>query len=234
MRKRNIQNKEGSALLIAIVIMMVVTMLSLALLLVSYSLFATSNRQNTSEQCKVMAQSLSRELEVELTSPQFEKYSDQKNAMDNDQYPFWFYLRFNVWQSNWPYYNVDEPRHSEEYAYRYFTIDPETAGMKDVIDDISVLIYWESDADTFERWTKYGIDDAIDETLLTIEVTCKKGKQQSTIKSTFQLHREYAYNDEPRADNPNADGALAWSDTYGTGNPIRKAERWTWNLSDRE
>lgn len=234
MRKKTVHNKEGSALLIAIVIMMVVTMLSLALLLVSYSLFATSNSQNVTDQCKAFAQSLSRELEAELTAPQFEKYSDQEIAMRNKEYPFWFYLRFNIWQSSWPYYNIDEPRHSGDYAYRYFTIDPETAGASDVIDEISILIYWESDADTFQNWTKYGINDNKDETLLTIRVTCKKGKQQSTISSTFQLHREYTYSDAPKTENPNDSSGLATSDIYGVGNYIRKSERWTWSLSDRE
>ena len=45
MKKKALKQKEGSALLIAIVIMMVLTMLTLALLLVSYSLFATANKQ---------------------------------------------------------------------------------------------------------------------------------------------------------------------------------------------
>ena len=67
MKKKALKQKEGSALLIAIVIMMVLTMLTLALLLVSYSLFATANKQQGMEQCKEMAQSLSRELEEEIT-----------------------------------------------------------------------------------------------------------------------------------------------------------------------
>ena len=52
MKKKALKQKEGSALLIAIVIMMVLTMLTLALLLVSYSLFATANKQQGMEQCK--------------------------------------------------------------------------------------------------------------------------------------------------------------------------------------
>ena len=114
MKKKALKQKEGSALLIAIVIMMVLTMLTLALLLVSYSLFATANKQQGMEQCKEMAQSLSRELEEEITGTDvdFSTYDEMKTAYEAGESPLWFYLRFNLWQSDWPYYNEEERGHT--------------------------------------------------------------------------------------------------------------------------
>ena len=65
MRKKSLKNKEGSAMLIAIAIMAVLVMLGLALLLVSFSLHATVNREHDAAQCKEIVQTLSRELEQE-------------------------------------------------------------------------------------------------------------------------------------------------------------------------
>ena len=128
MKKKALKQKEGSALLIAIVIMMVLTMLTLALLLVSYSLFATANKQQGMEQCKEMAQSLSRELEEEITGTDvdFSTYDEMKTAYEAGESPLWFYLRFNLWQSDWPYYNEEERGHTAAYAYRYFDINTGT------------------------------------------------------------------------------------------------------------
>ena len=217
MKKRVIKNKEGSALLIAIVIMMVVTMLSLALLLVSYSLFATSNKQNNDEQCRTLAQSLSLELEKEITISPFEKYEMQKQAHDDGKYPLWFYLRFNVWQSNWPYYNAEERGHSDGYAWRYFKLNADESSAATVVDDISVLIYWESEADAQKAATP-----------LVVEVTCKKGSQQYTVKSTYELVIEV----DPYED---AQGMVTVSSPYNPlNNQIDSGEIWNWSLSERE
>ena len=59
MRKKSLKNKEGSAMLIAIAIMAVLVMLGLALLLVSFSLHATVNREHDAAQCKEIVQTLS-------------------------------------------------------------------------------------------------------------------------------------------------------------------------------
>ena len=67
MRKKSLKNKEGSAMLIAIAIMAVLVMLGLALLLVSFSLHATVNREHDAAQCKEIVQTLSRELERQIT-----------------------------------------------------------------------------------------------------------------------------------------------------------------------
>lgn len=217
MKEKAWKNKKGSALLIAIVIMMAVMMLSLALLLVSYSLFATANKQQHVEQCKELAQSLCKELEAELTIQPFANYTEQKEALDAGKYPLWFYLRYNIWQSSWPYYNAEERGHTATYAYRYFDIALGDEAVN-AVDDISVLMYWESESDAEEAGTP-----------LVVQVTCKKGRQQSTITSTYELvigSTDYAdapmdLETGPESVNPNR-------------NMIDARKVWAWSLSARE
>ena len=219
MRKNVLQNKKGSALLIAIVIMMVVTMLGLALLLVSYSLYSTSNRQNSTEQCRELAKSLSRQLEEEITISPFDKYAVQKKALEENRYPLWFYLRFNVFQTSWPYYNTEVRGHSAEYAYRYFKLDGSSLETNNVVDDISILIYWESEVEAEKA-----------DTPLIVEVTVTKGKQKSTIKSVYELViGSLFYSDVPE------DEKMIIPDKYNpNGNTIETGEVWSWSLVDRE
>ena len=220
MKKRVLRNKKGSALLIAIVIMMVVTMLGLALLLVSYSLFATSNRQNSAEQCTALAQSLNRELEEEITISQFKDYASQTKALNDGKFPVWFYLRFNVWQTNWPYYNSEERGHTEEFSNRYFKLEGSGDEVNEAVDDISILIYWESEADADKAGTQ-----------LVVQVTCTKGKQKSTITSTYEL--VIGANDYE--DIKTGDEATTTPQKYNPGgNTIETGEIWSWSLTERE
>lgn len=224
MKRRNIKKKDGSALLIAIVIMMVTMMLSLALLLVSYSLFATANKQQNLEQCKELAQSLSVELEKEITDPIFESYAEETAALEAGEYPLWFYLRYNVFQSSWPYYNEDERGHTQAYAYRYFKIDtPETD--VNVADDISVLMYWSSELDTETE-----NENEAETTELTVVVTCEKGKQRSTITTIYELvlGEDSNYDDAPQelVRSPN-------KDVNPNNNAINGAQKWSWGREER-
>lgn len=217
MKKKALEQKEGSALLIAIVIMMVLTMLTLALLLVSYSLFATANKQQGMEQCKEMAQSLSRELEEEITGTDvdFSTYDEMKTAYEAGESPLWFYLRFNLWQSDWPYYNEEERGHTAAYAYRYFDINTGTGkeAVADALDDISVKMYWEGENDAEKEDTSF-----------VVQVTCQKGKLKSIITSTYELTID---------ENP-ANYGGAGEEMLDGKHLIQTGEKWTFSLAQRE
>lgn len=216
-----VQQKDGFAILIAIVVMMVAIVLSLSLLLVSYSLFATVNKQQNMEQCKEMAQSVSRELEREITGPEvdYESFAAMKEAAQAEKSPLWFYLRFHLWQTNWPYYNKEERGHSETYATRNFKVESEIGGKEtEILDAVSVKMYWES-----EDGAQKG-----DGTSLTIKVTCSKGKQKSTITSVYDLTVEEnvpGYTEE---------GNVILTSSYNAeNNAVGKNEKWTFSLSER-
>lgn len=230
MKKKALNNKKGSALLIAIVIMMVVTMLSLALLLVSYSLFATSNKQKNTEQCKEIAQGISRELEEEITgtSVDFSNYGEMRKALDEGKSPLWFYLRFNLWQSSWPYYNSEERGHTSSYAYRYFSIDGTKDGEKDILGDVTVLMYWESESGAVKGSDEEQNENTQSETTFVILVTCQRGKQKSTIKSTYDIIIE------EQADYGGEGEQIIRCTENPNNNTIQTNEKWTFGSPEHQ
>lgn len=219
MKEKRQKNKKGSALVLAVIIMMVVMMLSLALLLVSFSMSATAVKQQNLEQCKELAQSLSNELEAEITIT-FDSYAEQKKALEEDQYQLWFYLRYNICQSSWLSYDPDNG-HTED-AYRYFNVNVGTADTN-VADDISVIMYWEGDREAVQE---------ADQTSLIVRVTCKKGKQKSVITSTYELEAKEAYTDPP---SDGQDPGIGKLQVNPNGIGLRDLGiKWIWNQSSIE
>lgn len=218
-KKKTLTKKDGSALLVAIIIMAVVMMLSLALMLVSFNLYATASRQQNMAQCKELAQSLSGALESEITIPPFESYSEQMDALEAGQYPLWFYLRYNVGQSNWPYFN-DQRRHTEEYAQRFFRILPSDDATEEakLMDDISIIMYWESETGLEEN----GIT-------LVVQVSCEKGGQKSVITVTYELIiGSQDYDDAETGVRPN-------SSSNPSLNELKYPEKaWSWAVNSIE
>ena len=217
MKKKALKQKEGSALLIAIVIMMVLTMLTLALLLVSYSLFPQPISSREWSSARRWPRALSRELEEEITGTDvdFSTYDEMKTAYEAGESPLWFYLRFNLWQSDWPYYNEEERGHTAAYAYRYFDINTGTGkeAVADSLDDISVKMYWEGENDAEKEDTSF-----------VVQVTCQKGKLKSIITSTYELTID---------ENP-ANYGGAGEEMLDGKHLIQTGEKWTFSLAQRE
>lgn len=214
---KKMYEKKGSALIIAIIIMMVTMMLAFALLLISFSLHSTANRQNDLEQCKEIAQSLSVEIENEIVGVRFEEYEQQRAASEANRYPLWFYLRYNLGQTDWPYL-ADEKGHTKSYAYRYFNIFEEDEELKiDAVDDISILMYYER------------VDENLKGELdLTIQVICTKGKQKCVVKTLYSVSRDEVYEDVESEE----------TEILSPVNPgkcnINLKEKWEINFSQRE
>lgn len=109
---RVMHKKDGSALIVAVVIMLVLMMLGLALMLVSFSLSSTASRQQNLSQSRELAQTLSRQITEELTSP---------DAGGSELYK---YLKENISiaanrsasPSKWPYYKAGVNYHEKENA----------------------------------------------------------------------------------------------------------------------
>ena len=219
-------NKDGAGLIIAIAIMAVLMMLGLALLLVSFSLYSTASRQQDSAQCRELAQSLGRELEYELTIPSTGAY--KKGAAE--KYPLWFYLRYNVWQNSWNYFNNDERGHMEDYSYRYFNVgfDADTGNTKELTDGISVLMYWISEDEVSDK----------NDTQLVVAVTSQKGKTKTTITSYFELNvtdsKNISKEEEDNYDALSGGEDFDKKNINPDSNTIDESEIWSWELSERE
>lgn len=214
-------NKDGSAILIAIIVMMVTLMLSLALLLTSYSLFATVSRQKNMEQCKEMAQSVSREIEREITGAEtnFDSFDSMKKAAEEQASPLWFYLRFHLWQTSWPYYNEEERGHSKNYALREFLLNTDDIQKEtEILDNVSVKMYWESE----DGAQKSG------GTSLFIKVSCAIGKQEAVITSVYDLSVE-----ENVPGYTKEETEIIVSPYNSENNAVAKNEKWIFSLSER-
>ncbi|MBQ9278969.1 MAG: hypothetical protein IJ224_10095 [Lachnospiraceae bacterium] len=219
------KDNRGSAMIVAIVVSIIVITFTLSLLLVSYSLFVSNERKVTQSQVKELSKSISIEIGDEITTPNFDNSDALLDAINNDEnakycaqdYNMWFYIRYNLFQNNWPYYRDETTAgHMEANAYRYFKLNltgGEVAEYSAMADDISVCMYWEcEDA------------DIKDQAIFTVEVTVTKGGQTSTTTSYYELGMTY-YDDEISGiiENNKTDEAFNPS-----GNTIDLNERWTW------
>lgn len=179
MTRKKLKEKNGAALVVAVVIMLLVVMLSSAMLLISYSLYNTSYRQSNMDQCKEIAQGISREIRGEVQAGNTVKKEDMERVLNEGTYPLWGYLRCNLWQTSWPYFNEDEARHQRNDAYREFQF--EYTGLSEQIPgEVTVVMYRESSRDDDDKTTKGSSE-------FYIQVTCQIGKQKSTITSQYEL-----------------------------------------------
>lgn len=234
MRKKSRSNKKGSAMLIALVIMMVLTLLSMALMLVSFSLFSTVNKQQDVEQCTELARSLSKEIKEEITGPEFETYAEQSAASLRKKFPLWFYLRYNVLQSKWPYYDEDsdDRAHSSAENVRHFTLDTGTE-LKHMADQISVSMYWQSEAYAEQENAGYIDPEVWMDASVVVEVTCEKGKQKSTVSTTYVLVEEEESKEYTDAPEKSTDTEFG-SEMNPDRNEINPKARWSWSVSEMQ
>lgn len=214
MRKNPLKSKDGSALLIAIAIMAVLFMLGLALLLVSFSLHATANREQDAAQCREITQTLSRELEREITI----KAEDAYKAGAVGKYPFWFYIRENIWQEDnkWPaygetdYLNDRAIRRFQPEQRNYITEDEKAS---ELLANTYVEVYWTREDKTAQKG---------EGTNLVVSVVCSVGKSKSAVTRTYVL---------------GIDDTVSGTDPLSGGEFVPKksidaAERWQWDEGD--
>ena len=107
LRQFHKEENRGSAMIVAIVVSMVVVVFCLSLLLVSYALFSSSVRRVTQNQCRELSKTISIEIEKELTTPAYTSFDMQKQDVTDGKNLLWQYLRYNVCQGNWPYYESE-------------------------------------------------------------------------------------------------------------------------------
>ena len=203
------RDNRGAAMIVAIVVSVIVIAFTLSLLLVSYSLFISSQKKITQSQVKELAKSISLELEEEITTPKFNSYEEFRDSVRDIEgmtytpyrYNIWYYLRYNVHQSNWVNYDASRAGRIEANAFRYFdlSVTGPAENYATMADDISVCMYWED-------------DDMLDVNgaLLTVIVTVTKGDQTASFTSQYEL--ELAEEDESDGDASAEDAYSALTD----------------------
>ena len=196
-------DNRGAALMVAVVIIGVLLVFTFSLLLVTYTLYSSQNKNAASKRNAEAANTLSKALTTELTETDGE---------------LWRYLRFNICQENtWPYYDPDYTGegHDESAAFRYFdvnvnyiqkyfgsTVSVPQEGSTEVNEDlqnsmegfpgsVKLCIYWAPPESLVKddhplisvqeiMSNKKGIR-------LYVEVICETANQSYVVKNEFQL-----------------------------------------------
>lgn len=219
------RSRQGSAMIVAIIVSMVVVCFCLSLLLVSYALFQSSVRRVTQSQCQELAKTISIELEKELTTPAYKSYAQEITDLNSGNNRFWHYIRYNICQGSWPYYAGEEKTgHDAKAAYRYFNLNVsggDAGTYAAMADDISVCIYWETDSEDLT---------AKNDVTLCIKVTCSKGDQTAAMLSKYAL----TSTDFPEDDSSGTPDPEMYSAVNPAGKEIDKSEYWKWTFMERE
>ena len=216
---KSLKNDSGSAMITALAVIFVIMILSLSLLAGAYSAYRSSVSAASNAQVRAYALSASEKLEEYIAGISYDSYRTQWNALTNGKDSIWQYLRYNISQNNWPYYDSKQKGHDEECAYRYFQL---TVSSDDVYViskyntavacDTKVLMYYEN--------TDEGV-------LLHVDVSCEKNAEKCIVKSTYLLSIGQ-YSDGSGSDHTTLAGINP------SGNSIDTASSWTWEFLGRE
>ncbi|MDO5127091.1 MAG: hypothetical protein Q4D54_05005 [Eubacteriales bacterium] len=221
------KHNKGSAMLIAIIVSVVVVAFCLSLLLVCYSLYASAVRKVTSRQCKELAKSLSIELEQELTKLNFASYEEEKLALErvsNGENSLWFYLRYNLFQENWPGYKAEYSEEQNKLSYREFTLDlsgGDSSRYEAQTSDITLCVYWKNEDVLLMK----------EETLLCVEVHVTKDDQSAIMRNYFTLS---VSNYPSTTLSGEIDTSQALEIVNPSGYSIDEDEHWKWNFQERD
>ena len=182
-------------MLVTIIIIAVLVVFSFTLILISYNLYASQNKNLASDRNSEAANTLSRALQEELNP-------DNKPAANSN---LWKYLRCNIAYENgstedkggwedWPYYQAGLENHGEKESKRYFKLDNNN-DIEGMPADVSVCIYWELPDDVTidettglpNKKTPEQVEEKRSGILLYIEITCTTGGQIYRMTDKYEL-----------------------------------------------
>jgi hypothetical protein len=175
--RRKRQQNQGVAMIVAMVVGVVLMVFALSLLLISYTLFSSAVRQSSQTKCRELAKSLNRELQLELTTPNYGSYEEQMEAINQKENNFWSYLRYNVWQDSWPSYDEEN---IDPDCYRYFTMD--ASEFDSMVDSVMVTLYWEKDTEEADSEANEKAN-----TILHVKIEAKKGESAYISEAEYEL-----------------------------------------------
>ncbi|MEG1427014.1 MAG: hypothetical protein RSC76_04935 [Oscillospiraceae bacterium] len=170
-KKKRIKSNRGDAMILVLCIMAILITLCLAMLLASSVLMNNVQNKEISEQCRVSAVTIAKEL-------------DKGMLESKDTASLYQYLRSNISLTGggaWPYYNPDEWGHGETAAvYRDMEM---TNTQFENTGNIALRMYW-----TWEHNAMFNKEYG--EIELHLEITAEKRGQKHTISSQYGLSLE--------------------------------------------
>lgn len=140
------RKNEGMTTIVAVCVMAIVMALSLSLFLTASVLLRNSAGTGASEQCRILAVTLSNTIKEQLTDEerQFESRIEEETdaaADAGDASSLWHYIRDEITSGSWPYYEEgSDVTHLKENAYRTFAMN--ASGTASEIADSELTLYW--------------------------------------------------------------------------------------------
>lgn len=166
--RKKCREKQGAAVLVAIFLMLILLVLSVTLLLGAYSMTHTMQGRRQAMQAKELAETLSVQLERELTEVQFSDAASEEASRSAGENAFWFYVKDQIRQGGW------QPE--TEYT---FSLAPEDASDPDataLLEEAGVTMQWKELSDGTIQ--------------LFVAVRALSGRESSEITSLYTLRQE--------------------------------------------
>ena len=221
-------NNEGAAMMVSIIIIAVLMIFAFSLVLISYTLYASQNKNLASMRNMEACNTLSAALEKDIVS-------DDAHSDSN----LWKYLRCNIFSSTWPYYAPEETGHHMEDAVRQFYLEgySEIEGLPA---KTTVKMYWTlpegADMSDYETMTdnleklefKKGIR-------LYIEIQCDTGNQSYKVTDVYKLFTDDVLLDENSATLQTELNNIKNNSSFNPdSNTVLTNELWTWRHESRQ
>lgn len=139
------RKNAGVTTIVVVCVMAIIMALSLSLFLTASVLMNTSAKTAASEQCRILAVTLSGQIEKQLTDPAniYESLLEENTARAENinNISLWHYIRQEIASGVWPYYEeTGDALHNSENAVRTFRMD--AAGVASEIAATDISIYW--------------------------------------------------------------------------------------------
>lgn len=235
-RKKN-ECYKGSALIVAIIIIAILIIFTFSLMLVSYTLYSSQNKRVAGVRCSEAANSLSIAMKREL--------EDEDASQNSD---LWKYLRFNLMQPDWTFYDPNESGHGEAEAFRHYSmkINPnyiDTESGKSTLDGypgkVDICIYWMLPEELYEDedFSSAGVDVSSwnmsqkKNVRLFMIITCETASQSYSVTNEYRLSVN-EYNIEILSDKNeknSLENSYKSNSLYNeNGRDIDSSEKWRW------
>ena len=174
--QKKCREKQGAALLVAIFLMLLLLVLSVSLLLGAYSVTHTMQGRRQSMQAKELAETLSMQLERELTEPQFSDVEAEETARNAGEDTLWFYVKDQIRQGVW------QPETDYAFSLGADAVSEEDA--EKLLEQTNVTMQWQELSDGTIQ--------------LSMTVTAASGKESCEMTTVYTLNREsYPDGEEP-------------------------------------
>lgn len=172
------KKNAGVTTIVVVCVMAIIMVLSLGLFLTASVLMKTAGKTAAAEQSRILAVSLSEELESQLSGSayRYESRLEEDTARAENFYSvsLWHYVKQNITDGSWPYYEEPgETIHNKDNAVRTFQMD--SAGIAGEIALTGISLYWTPD-ETGTRPKQ-----------LVIKTTVTVKEQSCTITDVYSL-----------------------------------------------